>query len=311
MRSVPSFFRLRSAAMGDPLGAAAAMALVGHRPELGRDDHVVAPAAEGGAEQLFGAPLAVHVRGVEEVHTGVDRRVDHGLGRLGTDPATEVVAAEADDRNRQLTDRPLLHRHSLARRYRGRVRPTERFVELIQEHPVADEQTLLSVAAHDHDLDDTVWLGRLDELSADVKEPTLEALRTHLFDVEGFAGDTEDYHVPENSFLDSVIDRRLGMPITLAAVTIEVGRRAGVQLDGIGMPGHFLVLRPHRPDRVSSTRSTGAAASTRWGALPCSNGRTRAGRGVTTSSRRLRQRRSSAAVPFEPPEQLPCPAAKA
>ena len=258
---------------GDPLGAAAAMALVGHRPELGRDDHVVAPATEGGAEQLLGAPLAVHVRGVEEVHTGVDRRVDHCLCRLGTDPATEVVAAEADDRNRQLTDRPLLHRHSLARRYRGRVRPTERFVELIQEHPVALDQTLLSVAAHDHDLDDTVWLGRLDELSADVKEPTLEALRTHLFDVEGFTGDTEDYHAPENSFLDSVIDRRLGMPITLAAVTIEVGRRAGVLLDGIGMPGHFLVCDrtdptayprpvppgpPPRPDGVPRPVRTGA-----------------------------------------------------
>src|SRR5690606_13265031 len=64
---------------------------------------------------------------------------------------------------------------------------------------------------------------------------------TTLFRSLGFAGDVEDYGNPRNSLLDSVLDRRRGIPITLAVVLIEVARRAGVALEGVGMPGHFLV----------------------------------------------------------------------
>ncbi|HEV7862509.1 MAG TPA: transglutaminase-like domain-containing protein, partial [Acidimicrobiia bacterium] len=52
---------------------------------------------------------------------------------------------------------------------------------------------------------------------------------------------TENYQDPDNSYLDQVVSRRLGIPITLSVLTIEVGRRLGVALDGVGMPGHFLL----------------------------------------------------------------------
>ena len=59
--------------------------------------------------------------------------------------------------------------------------------------------------------------------------------------VHGFAGDTQDYDHPDNSMLDLVLGRRRGLPILLSVVYVEVGRRAGVPLAGVGLPGHFVV----------------------------------------------------------------------
>ena len=84
-------------------------------------------------------------------------------------------------------------------------------------------------------------LDALDDLAAGVGELSLEALRRHLYDELGFAGDAQRYDDPRNSFLDVVVARRRGLPILLATVIIEVGRRAGVPCVGIGMPMHFLV----------------------------------------------------------------------
>jgi regulator of sirC expression with transglutaminase-like and TPR domain len=67
-------------------------------------------------------------------------------------------------------------------------------------------------------------------------------LRTHLFDDLGFRGNGRDYGDPENSFLDAVVERRLGIPITLSVLMMELGRRLGVPIHGVGMPGHFLVM---------------------------------------------------------------------
>ena len=66
-------------------------------------------------------------------------------------------------------------------------------------------------------------------------------LRGLLVDDLGFRGDTEDYSATRNCCIHQVLARRRGMPILLACVWIEVGRRAGIDVDGIGMPGHFLV----------------------------------------------------------------------
>jgi len=63
----------------------------------------------------------------------------------------------------------------------------------------------------------------------------------HLLREEGFQGNSGDYDDPRNSFLDQVLRRRTGIPITLAVVLIEVGRRAGLALEGISFPRHFLV----------------------------------------------------------------------
>lgn len=73
------------------------------------------------------------------------------------------------------------------------------------------------------------------------REGRLPALLRVLFEEEGFRGDAESYDEPSNSSVARVLARRRGMPITLSIVTIEVGRRAGLDLSGIGLPGHFVV----------------------------------------------------------------------
>ncbi len=70
---------------------------------------------------------------------------------------------------------------------------------------------------------------------------TIFALNTTLFQEEGLRGNREDYYDPRNSFVNDVLDRRLGIPITLALIYMEVARRIGFPLFGVGMPGHFLL----------------------------------------------------------------------
>jgi regulator of sirC expression with transglutaminase-like and TPR domain len=69
----------------------------------------------------------------------------------------------------------------------------------------------------------------------------IAGLNEVLFQEEMFRGNTVDYYSPRNSFLHDVLDRRLGIPISLALVYMEVARRVGFQLFGVGMPGHFLL----------------------------------------------------------------------
>ena len=123
--------------------------------------------------------------------------------------------------------------------------PRERFAAAVSR-PAADmplDVAALCIAAHAHaGLDVDEWMSRLDEIASRCPEPTFEALRVHLFGHEGFAGNLDHYDDPENSFLDSVVVRRVGIPISLSVLMIVVGRRLGVPVEGAGMPGHFLVL---------------------------------------------------------------------
>jgi regulator of sirC expression with transglutaminase-like and TPR domain len=66
------------------------------------------------------------------------------------------------------------------------------------------------------------------------------ALTRYLFDDLGFGGDRRDYYDPRNSYLNEVLDRRAGLPITLSLVAMAVGRRAGLTVGGVGLPGHFV-----------------------------------------------------------------------
>ncbi len=126
-------------------------------------------------------------------------------------------------------------------------------------------QRLIAGADHDFDLaeaalllakdeypalDVDAYLQRLDALGRELRarlppQPAVEeailALNAFLFDEQGFVGNTTDYYDPRNSFLNEVLDRKLGIPITLSILYIEIGRRVGLALEGVSFPGHFLV----------------------------------------------------------------------
>jgi regulator of sirC expression with transglutaminase-like and TPR domain len=68
----------------------------------------------------------------------------------------------------------------------------------------------------------------------------VDQFNAYFFDALGFHGNAEDYYDPRNSYLNDVIERRTGIPITLAAVYCEIGRRVGLNVHGVGFPGHFL-----------------------------------------------------------------------
>ena len=85
-------------------------------------------------------------------------------------------------------------------------------------------------------------MSRLDELAAAVPSPTFGGIAQFLFTgPDAFVGNRAEYYDPENSLLTRVLDRHAGIPISLSVIMMEVGRRLGVPIAGIGMPGHFLV----------------------------------------------------------------------
>ena len=112
------------------------------------------------------------------------------------------------------------------------------------------EAALLIAKEEYRDLQVPHYLARLDEMAVAVRaraggetdpQSLMCWLSDYLFRDLGFRGNTEDYYDPRNSFLNEVLDRRLGIPITLSTLYIELGRRLGVPIHGVGMPGHFLV----------------------------------------------------------------------
>lgn len=109
------------------------------------------------------------------------------------------------------------------------------------------------------DLDIAAYLGRIDELAAAVAGRrdrdgdvyhSIAALNHVLFNERGFRGNRDDYYDPKNSFLNDVIERKTGIPITLSVLYLEVARRLGVGLDGVGFPGHFLVKWAHDREQI-------------------------------------------------------------
>jgi len=113
-----------------------------------------------------------------------------------------------------------------------------------------DRATLLLAAEEYPHLEIEPYLIQLDQFAAQAREfddptalPITRLLRLNdvLFTNLGFRGNAESYFDARNSFLNDVIDRRTGIPITLSTIYLEVARRLGLQLFGVGMPGHFLV----------------------------------------------------------------------
>ena len=103
------------------------------------------------------------------------------------------------------------------------------------------------------DLDVADYLEYLDRLAVDIADnlpqeryplQVIKTINSYLFDRLDFQGDSQDYYNPENSYLNRVIDRGLGIPITLSVIYLEIAQRIDFPMVGIGMPGHFLI----RPD---------------------------------------------------------------
>ena len=99
-------------------------------------------------------------------------------------------------------------------------------------------------------LDVYAYLGRISDLALEVAERagvdadafrTIAALNFVLFARHGFRGNRDDYYDPKNSFLNEVIERKTGIPITLSVLYMEVAGRVGLTVDGVGFPGHFMV----------------------------------------------------------------------
>jgi len=136
----------------------------------------------------------------------------------------------------------------------------DRFAELtaVSAPTVAlDEACLVIAAAVEPGVDIGHELSRLDDLARRVPAATVPDVVHQLFRVEGFDGDRDNYYDPANSLLPQVLDRRRGIPITLSVVAIEVGRRMGVELAGVGLPGHFLLTDPNDEDTFVDAFSGG------------------------------------------------------
>lgn len=110
-------------------------------------------------------------------------------------------------------------------------------------------EAALWIAAEEYpNLDVEAYVDRLDELAEVARRAIFPcaaedraARFNHFFFGElGFAGNSESYDDPRNSFLNDVLDRRQGIPITLSLVLMEVGKRLGLAIEGIGLPGHFI-----------------------------------------------------------------------
>ncbi len=125
------------------------------------------------------------------------------------------------------------------------------FSLLASREPVPIARGALLIAKEEYlDLDIEAYLDKIAALAREAElvvrmgNDTVEKIQllSHfLFEQKGFEGNRDDFANPRNSFLNDVLDRRLGIPITLSVIYLEVGRRLGLNLYGVGFPAHFLV----------------------------------------------------------------------
>jgi regulator of sirC expression with transglutaminase-like and TPR domain len=120
-----------------------------------------------------------------------------------------------------------------------------------------DEAAMLIAAHANPALDVEAQLTRIDEAAAQLGPADTEQVCRLVFEKLAIRGDTATYDDPRNSYLDQVLDRRRGIPISISVLLIEIGRRCGVTLVGVGMPGHFLVRDPQRPELLIDAFSGG------------------------------------------------------
>jgi regulator of sirC expression with transglutaminase-like and TPR domain len=163
---------------------------------------------------------------------------------------TRAVPQPATRRKPHLGGRPSLSDAAEARRALGALVATE-------DGQIDLARAALLVAREEYaDVDGETYLAQLDHLGQTLRdrvateaapERQIAAANALLFGEEGFRGNPANYYDPRNSYLNEVLDRRLGIPITLALVYIEVGQRARLPLSGVGFPAHFLVAYEAEP----------------------------------------------------------------
>ncbi len=122
------------------------------------------------------------------------------------------------------------------------------YLKLPEGEICLDRAALLLARTEYRDLDVGAQLARLDALAARAEcdphrspQKNIDGLNRRLFEEENFSGNEEEYDDPRNSYLNDVLDRKKGIPITLSLVYQEVARRRGLPVVGVGFPGHFLV----------------------------------------------------------------------
>ncbi|HEY9810683.1 MAG TPA: SirB1 family protein [Halomicronema sp.] len=136
--------------------------------------------------------------------------------------------------------------------------PTARqffYKEIYKPEPQIDlAKAALYLAQEEYpNLDTNDYINVLDTMAAEIEKRlpeeryplrVIKTINEYLYGELGFIGNTNDYYNPRNSFLNDVLDRRTGIPISLALVYLEIARRLDFPMVGVGMPGHFLI----RPD---------------------------------------------------------------
>jgi regulator of sirC expression with transglutaminase-like and TPR domain len=148
----------------------------------------------------------------------------------------------------------------------------EHFAELVSREQFNLAEACLLIAQDAYpDIDIPACIARLDDMAGTVRrrfaedafpEQRVVALNHYLFNEQHFAGNVDDYYDPRNSYLNDVLERRTGIPITLSIVYIEIGRRLGLVLQGVSFPGHFLVkLKVKRGQLVLDPFSAGEPQS--------------------------------------------------
>jgi regulator of sirC expression with transglutaminase-like and TPR domain len=134
-------------------------------------------------------------------------------------------------------------------------------LELLSRNPGAPldvAELALTLAADEYPhLDVEGWLGEIDAMAQEARRlmrgsasARVHGLCRYLFHEMGFHGNKDNYYDSRNSYLNQVLERRTGIPISLSAITIAVGRRAGLSIEGVGLPGHFIVKATDGPEEI-------------------------------------------------------------
>lgn len=135
----------------------------------------------------------------------------------------------------------------------------ERVVSMPEQEISLAEAALILASDEYPDLDVSQYLARLDEMADELgrrlpsdREPhaTIAALNAYLFDELDFHGNVAEYYDPRNSFLNDVLERRTGLPITLCVVVLALAQRLDLPIYGVGLPGHFMVKWQNAPHDI-------------------------------------------------------------